>query len=63
MSDIVDQLRSIGCACEPFTTGQAKCQCNAAADEIERLRSLLRRIDDAMAWETTELGRDRKSVV
>lgn len=28
-----------------------------AADEIERLRSLLKRIDDVTTWETTPLGR------
>lgn len=42
MTDIVDQLRNIGCDREPFTPEHAKCQCrtcNAAADEIERLRS------------------------
>ena len=30
----------------------------AATQEIERLRSLLRRIDDVITWETTPLGRD-----
>jgi seryl-tRNA(Sec) selenium transferase len=28
-----------------------------AADEIESLRAMLRRIDDCITWETTPLGR------
>jgi len=60
MDDIVERLRDIGCDREPFTPEHAKCQCRVAhkaADEIEKLRELLRRADAVSTWETTAEGR------
>lgn len=55
MSDIVERLRETTCDRQPFTPEHAMCKCrlaHEAAAEIERLRALLRRIDDVTAWET-----------
>lgn len=42
MSDLIDRLRDMPCDREPFTADHKDCICrltNAAADEIEKLRS------------------------
>lgn len=60
--DIVSVLRTTAWAApdaDTFTKllPEARQMLNVAANEIEHLRSILRRIDDVTTWETTPLGR------
>ena len=51
MPELLDRLRNQGCDREPFTADHAACVCrlaNAAADEIDRLRSALENICNSM---------------
>jgi hypothetical protein len=60
MSDpLLDRLRNTACNHAPYTPEHKDCICrlaNEAADEIEALRALLKRIDDVTTWKTTPLG-------
>lgn len=62
MTDIVSVLRTTAWVAPDADVltkllPEARQMLYVAANEIEHLRSLLKRIDDVTAWETTPLGR------
>lgn len=60
MTDIVDRLRKTPCNREPFTPSHAECQCrvaNAAAAEIEKLRSVVVSALDCLHHDDAKLAR------
>ena len=62
MTDIVSVLRTtawVALDADGLTKllPEARQMLNVAANEIEHLRGLLKRIDDVTTWETTPLGR------
>lgn len=49
---LLERLREVGCNRQPFTPEHADCICrltNEAADEIERLRDVLRKVDHTVS--------------